>query len=100
MRIILIFILLYTISACNSKHNSILQKAESYMETSPDSALNLLESIPFPKEPTAQARYALLMTQAMYKTGIPRTSDSLINIAVDYYRKESDNEKKSTCLCI
>lgn len=40
------------------------------------------------------ARYALLYTQAQYKCYIDETSDSLINIAVDYYSTKRDTHSK------
>ena len=57
------------------------------METCPDSALSILESITCPqKMPRAdRALYALLLTQARHKNYIALEDDSLIKTAVDYY---------------
>ena len=57
------------------------------METYPDSALSILESITYPqKMPRAdRALYALLLTQARHKNYIALEDDSLIKTAVDYY---------------
>ena len=41
------------------------------------------------------ALYALLLTQAQYKNDIIATSDSLINIALDYF---SDGKRHIECL--
>lgn len=57
-----------------------------------DSALIVLENIPAGEltSAAAQARYALLLTQARDKNYIPHTNDSLIRIAVDYYDGTND----------
>lgn len=76
-----------------SVKNPLLLRADSLMETRPDSALIILESISSPEKlPSAdRAFYALLFTQAQHKNFIPLEDDSLIKIAVDYY----GNKKKS-----
>ena len=81
---------LLLVTACNSTPDNIvtsLDQAGKCMESYPDSALNILKSIPEPERlhGKAQADYCLLMTQAMHKNDIKFTSDSLINIAVGYY---------------
>ena len=65
-----------------------LVRADSLMDAAPDSALALLLTIDSTRLDgrANQAYYALLLTQARYKCYIPATGDSLINIAVDYYR--------------
>lgn len=68
-------------------------KAERYMELYPDSALLLLNQIPHPERlhGKQQADYALLLTQARDKNYLDSLqSDSLIKIAVDYYRGSED----------
>lgn len=68
-------------------------KAERYMEIYPDSALLLLNQIPHPERlhGKQQADYALLLTQARDKNYLDSLqSDSLIKIAVDYYRGSED----------
>ncbi|MDE6859380.1 MAG: hypothetical protein K2J65_03090 [Duncaniella sp.] len=57
------------------------------MDTSPDSALKILDSIDPSgiKSEKLFARYALYLTQARHKNYIDETSDSLISIASAYY---------------
>ena len=45
-----------------------------------------------------QACYALLMTQAMYRCGHKISSDSLINIAVQYYSSQGNADDKASAL--
>ncbi len=78
-----------SLSSCSSPSvkNPLLLCADSLMETCPDSALSILESITYPqKMPRAdRALYALLLTQARHKNYIVLEDDSLIKTAVDYY---------------
>ncbi len=69
-----------------------LAAAEELMDTRPDSALMILQSIPSGSIGSAGGRalYGLLMTQALDKNYIDVTSDSLIRPAVDYYEDSSD----------
>ena len=73
-----------------------LLQAEAVMNEHPDSALNLLKGIEQPELQTRahHARYALLYSQALDKNYIDLTSDSLINIAVDYYKDCDDVRAK------
>ena len=73
-----------------------LLQAEAVMNEHPDSALNLLKGIAQPELQTQahHARYALLYSQALDKNYIDLTSDSLINIAVDYYKDRDDVKAK------
>ena len=73
-----------------------LLQAEAVMNEYPDSALNLLKGIAQPELQTQahHARYALLYSQALDKNYIDLTNDSLINIAVDYYKDRDDVRAK------
>ena len=91
-------LLLLCITACQKQSfmaDKLLQ-AEALMNEYPDSALNLLKGIAQPELQTQEhrARYALLYSQALDKNYIDLTSDSLINIAVDYYKDRDDVRAK------
>lgn len=66
-----------------------LSTAEAYMEENPDSALHILQNISHPENLRSQARadYALLYTQACDKTHLLPPTDSLVQTAVNYYKK-------------
>lgn len=74
-----------------------LDNAETMMGERPDSALHILEGV----QPgtlhskSAKARYSLLLTQAQEKKWVKHTSDSTINIAVDYYSKRGTDFEKA-----
>lgn len=75
--------------------SSILLLADSLMQSHPDSSLQLLEAIPAPQKmgKTDRAWYALLLTLAKYKNYVSLENDSLIQVAVDYFEKNSDRER-------
>ena len=91
--IFLLFILVALIS-CNDPKSvtDTLHRAEALMNEYPDSAWTLLNTIsPDEMEQNRnRALYALLYTQAQDKTYRDETNDSLISIAVDYYRDTDD----------
>ena len=73
-----------------------LHRAEALMDENPDSAWAMLSTLS-PDEMGknhTRALYALLYTQAQDKTYRDETNDSLINIAVDYYRDTDDVRHK------
>ena len=45
-----------------------------------------------------RAYYSLLLTQSHYKNYIDDTTDAVINVAVDYYKKHGDLEKRTRSL--
>lgn len=90
--------LIFFLSACHGGGNetTLLHQADSLMQEFPDSALSLLESIPDPEKlyGSNKADYALFLTRARTKLNIYQSSDSLIRIAVDYYDRSWNNERK------
>ena len=95
--IFLLFILVALISCNDPKPvTNTLHRAEALMNEYPDSAWTLLNTIsPDEMEQNRnRALYALLYTQAQDKTYRDETNDSLISIAVDYYRDTDDVRHK------
>ena len=98
LHILLIFLLALPFTGCQ-KHYPVadkLSQAEIYMNEEPEAALRVLESIGQPDLHTKEhhARYALLYSQALDKNYIDKTNDSLINVAVDYYRQTDEVRSK------
>lgn len=87
------------LSACSTSEDKVdilLNSADGCMEVHPDSALQLLQKIPRPEKLRGRQRadYALLMTQARDKNYLDSLqSDSLIEIAVEYYKEGKDKVK-------
>ena len=95
---ILLLLGLLLLQACGDpKHvTDALHRAEACMNEHPDSALTLLKSVS-PDEmgqDRTRALHALLYTQAQDKNYIDETNDSLIRLAVDYYRDTDDARRK------
>ena len=62
------------------------------MESRPDSALELLQRFNTKrKKKSDKAFHALLLSQALYKNFIEQKDDSLIQIAIRYYKKTDNN---------
>jgi len=94
----LLLLLLALLTACNDPKpvTDALHRAETLMNEYPDSALAVLNTL----SPDAmgknrtRALYALLYTQAQDKNYIDEVNDSLISVAVDYYRYTDDVRHK------
>lgn len=71
---------------------------DSLLRHNPDSALLLLEQIDGSRLSNAgdRAYHALLLTQARYRCYVVATSDSAINIALDYYKRHHADREKLT----
>lgn len=84
--------------ACG-KDASVLQQmdiAENLMETKPDSALAVLESIPASDVNGKEmaARYALLKSMALDKNSINTTEFDVLQPAIDYYIKKGTSDEQ------
>lgn len=91
----------FEISCTQRESPDVYKQVERYMETYPDSALLLLNKLPHPERLRGQnsADYALLLTQARDKNYLDSLqSDSLIRIAVDYYRGSGNKVKEGKAL--
>lgn len=86
--------------SCVKRHpyDSQLVAVDSLLCHDADSALTLLERISSADLATEgdQTYYALLLTQARYRCYVTATSDSTINIALDYYRQHDNEREKLT----
>lgn len=93
-----LLLLFSTLFSCrpNRSSSEILMRAEALINKYPDSTLVLLRKVnPNSLDRSDNARYCLLMTKALFKNSIPIVSDSLINIAIDYYNTNADSIKKA-----
>ncbi len=82
-----IFCLLLTACVSTYTDNPIILKAESLLNEHPDSAYQLLSGINKPEQLSKSdyAAWCLHYTHAQYKLYMDIKSDSLINVAVNYY---------------
>lgn len=92
------------LTACSHRQSSVLLpelvRAESVMYQHPDSALMILEEMPVPSssDKLQHATWCLLLTQAKYKNYIDQPSDSLIDVAYEYFMKGEDSHRKALVL--
>lgn len=98
MKKLLILCLLLGGVACGTSREVkvLLNWAEAEMEYQPDSVMRCLAALDrsLLRTPSAEARHALLYSQALDKCYVDLTSDTLICRAVDYYeRRGSDHEQ-------
>ena len=89
-----------TIVSCDDARKSetyrVLEDVDSYIEARPDSALAVLECID-KSELTSkelEAKYALLLSQALDKNYIDLQSDSIIDPAVRYYENHGTPDER------
>ena len=102
---ILTILLLLACTACyrSTRHvTEHLSQAEGLIWAAPDSALHILESISTSRHLTGkeQADYALLLSLAQYRCYIPVSSDSLINLVIEYYKDKNDADKKGAAFYV
>lgn len=97
MRFCILLVVVLVFGCTNSKITGELNRADELMNGHPDSAYVLIQSInPDDIHGRAdKAFYALLYTQAQYKNYETIQSDSLIDVAVDYY-SENPREDRLT----
>lgn len=89
---------IFMFACCNEDTISpILHQAEALMEAYPDSALALLDSIPFPEKHSKEdyATWCLLITQARDKNYVEHISDSIITVAVNYFEEKNMPSRKA-----
>lgn len=87
-----------TTSCSQEKITPQLAWGKYYLWNAPDSAYCVLQTISSLEKLPEQERslYALLFTQAMHRSGRKVTSDSLVNVAVDYYSQHGTPEEKAS----
>lgn len=99
-------IMVCILSACTGRENNgsillpELMEAEKVMYEYPDSALHILQDVETlaSSDKMQYATWALLTVQAKYKNYMEQPSDSLINVAYDYFMKQNDTQRKAMTL--
>jgi tetratricopeptide (TPR) repeat protein len=100
IRMFLSILMLIQLTSCNQHYtnNIIILRAENILFSKPDSAYRLLKSIPNPETLSLadRAAWCLHYTHAEYKTTQTIKSDSLLRIAVGYYKDGKLNKYSGT----
>ena len=100
--ILVLVVLVFVLGGCHGQSNRYdprLIAADSVLRmNNPDSALRLLDAIDGATLSSAgdRAYHALLLTQAQYRCYVDITSDSMINVALDYYKQHEGEQEKLT----
>ena len=89
MRSLLYIFILFFITACSysASHSPSLEEAQHLMEGDPSAALSKLNSLDVSEfhDSSTMAKWALLYSEAMIINRYTAPTDTIINIAVDYY---------------
>ncbi len=98
-KFVFILLLLFVSAGChkNRQISRQLSQIEKIMAIAPDSSLGILKQLNVSDLPTgrAQARYSLLLSEALEKNDIYLTHDSVIRIAVEYYSHRGSRREKA-----
>lgn len=91
----MLFLLLFA-SCADTAYKNSMDKAEAFMETKPDSAMLILDSIDQDKlhSDKDRARYALLKSMALDKNWVDKTSFEVLQPAIDYYLNKGTADEK------
>jgi tetratricopeptide (TPR) repeat protein len=83
---------------CSLMPNEI-KTAERIMETTPDSALRILQRVQSTKylSSSDRALYGVLLFQALDKNTKPLQPDSVLNYSLDYYQHSNDKQHLAIC---
>lgn len=79
---------LLLLSSCGMRQaRAVMDDVEKYMQEAPDSARRALEALPLRSHrfPWQHARYCLLLSSALDRSGVDVQDDSLARYAADYY---------------
>lgn len=93
---LILFVVVLAVAGCSGGYHKDFEKAESLMQDYPEDALAVLDSMKrYPiKGKAANARFALLYSQALDKNYIDVTDDSLISVAEAWYTRNGNVREK------
>ena len=98
MKIYILTVLFLILSSCSARNQAdVLDDVESFISEDPERALSVLDSLSSSGELPGhgdKARFALLYSMALDKNYIDSIDDSLINIAVDWYKRHGTADEK------
>lgn len=101
MRCLLYIIILLIVAGCSYSGSQprVLDEAQRLMDSDPTAALSKLNSLDMSelKDSATIARWALLYSEAMVANRISAPSDTIVNIAIDYYggHNQTDEYQKA-----
>lgn len=91
MRSLLYIIILLVIAGCSVSglEPKALDEAQRLMQTDPSAALSKLNEVDVSefRDSATMARWALLYSEAMVVNRVTAPTDTIVNVAIDYYRR-------------
>ena len=98
IRILFLFFAVILLTTSCSRTNDRLLQAEQLIETSPDSAMTILNKYSYNKlSDKDKALYGLLYIRIRDKKFLSLEPDSFLNFSIAFYKQKSDNELLSNC---
>ena len=86
---------MFIISCSPNKTTTRLDSISNFLDSEPERAITELQLLRHElNSPSEKAKYALLMSMAMDRSGIDYTSDSLTSIALAYYNRHGSADEK------
>lgn len=97
MRSLLYIVILLIITGCSysSTQPKVLDEAQRLMQSDPLAALSRLNDVDVSEfnDSATMARWALLYSEAMVVNRLSAPTDTIVNIAIDYYSRHNLNEE-------
>ena len=95
--VFILFMLVAFLVSCNKEQTPVMDRAESMMDTCPDSALKLMERVKVDSLPTAEtrARYSILMAMARDKNDLKVENDTSLRKALSFYEQQGDRLREA-----
>jgi tetratricopeptide (TPR) repeat protein/DNA-binding CsgD family transcriptional regulator len=93
-------IAILSLFACNPQReaSSLLKQVQALVETQPDAALHLIDSILLPEKNLSKREYMsylVMRVQARYKNYLPVDADTAIFVARDYFAKHNKDARQT-----
>ena len=95
--VFILFMLVAFLVSCDKEKTPVMDRAESMMDTYPDSALKLMERVKVDSLHTAEtrARYSILVSMARDKNDLKVENDSALRKALSFYKQKGNRMRES-----
>lgn len=104
MRVLIYIVVLLAVTGCSlsRSRSEVLEEAQLLMQSDPAAALSKLNAIDVSefRDSATMARWALLYSEAMVVNRLSAPSDTIVDIAIDYYGRHdlTDEFRKASRL--
>lgn len=102
MRGLLYIFILFVVAGCgfSESHPKALDEAQRLMQSDPSTALSKLNGVDVSdfQDSATMARWALLYSEAMVVNRLVAPTDTIVNIAIDYYERHNQTDELQKAL--